>query len=78
MYPHTAAAAWGYELIILKGNDNMSKLGFGFMRLPLTDPKDGSAVDIPTLTKMVDMYMHPATTILTLHSDIVILQVNLP
>lgn len=57
MYPHAAAASWGYELIILKGNDIMSKLGFGFMRLPLTDPKDGSSVDIPTLTKMVDMYM---------------------
>jgi predicted aldo/keto reductase-like oxidoreductase len=35
----------------------MSKLGFGFMRLPLTDPKDATSVDIPLLTKMVDLYM---------------------
>jgi predicted aldo/keto reductase-like oxidoreductase len=35
----------------------MSKLGFGFMRLPLTDPKDAASVDIPLLTQMVDLYM---------------------
>lgn len=35
----------------------MSKLGFGFMRLPLTDPADATSVDIPLLTKMVDLYM---------------------
>ena len=35
----------------------MSKLGFGFMRLPLTDPKDATSVDLPLLTKMVDHYM---------------------
>ena len=35
----------------------MSKLGFGFMRLPLTDPKDAAGVDIPLLTKMVDLYI---------------------
>ena len=27
------------------------------MRLPLTDPKDAASVDIPLLTKMVDLYM---------------------
>ena len=38
----------------------MSKLGFGFMRLPLTDPKDAASVDIPLLTQMVDLYMSAA------------------
>jgi predicted aldo/keto reductase-like oxidoreductase len=42
----------------------MSKLGFGFMRLPLTDPKDAASIDIPLLTKMVDLCL-VATIILT-------------
>ena len=35
----------------------MSKLGFGFMRLPLTDPKDATSIDIELLKQMVDLYM---------------------
>lgn len=35
----------------------MSKLGFGFMRLPLTDPSDGASVNIELLTEMVDLYV---------------------
>jgi predicted aldo/keto reductase-like oxidoreductase len=35
----------------------MSKLGFGFMRLPLKDPNDGASVDIELLKQMVDLYM---------------------
>lgn len=32
------------------------KLGFGFMRMPLTDPNDQKAVDMPQLEKMVDTF----------------------
>lgn len=32
------------------------KLGFGFMRLPLLDPDDQTAIDIPQLEKMVDTF----------------------
>lgn len=35
----------------------MSKLGFGFMRLPLLDPADGASVNMKLLTEMVDLYM---------------------
>ncbi|MDD3920070.1 MAG: aldo/keto reductase [Eubacteriales bacterium] len=35
----------------------MSKLGFGFMRLPVTDPNDATSVNIELLTKMVDLYL---------------------
>lgn len=34
----------------------MSKLGFGFMRLPMTDPSN-AVVDIELLRQMVDLYM---------------------
>ena len=36
---------------------NTKKLGFGLMRLPLTDPADASKVDYETLCKMADRYM---------------------
>lgn len=36
---------------------NKKKLGFGLMRLPLTDPTDVSKVDYDKLCKMVDRYM---------------------
>lgn len=32
------------------------KLGFGFMRMPLTDPGDQMAIDMPQLEKMVDCF----------------------
>ena len=35
----------------------MSKLGFGFMRLPLIDATVATSIDIPLLTQMVDLYM---------------------
>ena len=33
------------------------KLGFGMMRLPLTEPENFSAIDIPQVEKMVDMFI---------------------
>ena len=33
------------------------KLGFGFMRMPLTDPNDQTAIDLPQLEKMVDCFL---------------------
>lgn len=33
------------------------KLGFGFMRMPLTDPNDQKAVDYPQLERMVDTFL---------------------
>lgn len=35
----------------------MSKLGFGFMRLPVTDPHNAASVDTERLKQMVDLYM---------------------
>ena len=35
----------------------MKKLGFGMMRLPLTDADDHSAVDIERVKKMADMFL---------------------
>lgn len=39
-----------------KGYDG-KKLGFGFMRLPLTDPNDPGSVDVEKVNHMVDAYM---------------------
>lgn len=33
------------------------KLGFGFMRLPVTVPGDETAVDMELVKKLVDLYM---------------------
>jgi predicted aldo/keto reductase-like oxidoreductase len=38
------------------------KLGFGFMRLPLMDPNDTSAIDLETLNKMVDTFLERGFT----------------
>ncbi|MBQ8974433.1 MAG: aldo/keto reductase [Oscillospiraceae bacterium] len=35
----------------------MKKLGFGLMRLPLTDPKDQRSIDFEQLCKMVDTFL---------------------
>lgn len=35
----------------------VSKLGFGCMRLPQTDPKDPTAIDIEHVKQMVDTYL---------------------
>lgn len=42
--------------------EGAKKLGFGLMRLPLTDPKDESSVDIEHMKKMVDAYMDAGFT----------------
>jgi predicted aldo/keto reductase-like oxidoreductase len=38
------------------------KLGFGCMRLPLTDPKDQKSIDIEHLKKMVDAFIEAGGT----------------
>ena len=38
------------------------KLGFGCMRLPLTDPKDQKSIDIEHLKKMVDTFIEAGGT----------------
>lgn len=35
----------------------MSKLGFGFMRLPVTNPADEASIDLEKTQEMVDLYM---------------------
>lgn len=35
----------------------MKKLGFGFMRLPVSDKNDGASVDMDTVCKMVDTFI---------------------
>ena len=35
----------------------MSKLGFGFMRLPVTDTNDAASIDIELLKQMVELYL---------------------
>ena len=38
------------------------KLGFGFMRLPVTDPNDLSSIDMTTLNRMVDIFLERGFT----------------
>ena len=38
------------------------KLGFGLMRLPLTDPSDQAAIDLEKLKQMVDLFMDKGFT----------------
>lgn len=38
------------------------KLGFGCMRLPLTDPKDVTAIDVEQVKQMVDAFMQAGGT----------------
>ena len=40
----------------------MKKLGFGFMRLPLTDANDASKVDLEQVIKMTDLFMQRGFT----------------
>jgi len=40
----------------------MKKLGFGLMRLPVTDPADSASVDIEQLCKMVDLFLERGFT----------------
>ena len=41
---------------------NTKKLGFGLMRLPLTDPNDGASVDVELLKTMVDAFLEKGFT----------------
>ena len=41
---------------------NPKKLGFGLMRLPLTDPENPASVDIETLKQMVDTFLERGFT----------------
>ena len=41
---------------------NAKKLGFGLMRLPLTDPNDGASVDVELLKTMVDAFLEKGFT----------------
>ena len=43
-------------------NNTVPKLGFGCMRLPLTDPKDVTAIDIDQVKEMVDLFMDAGGT----------------
>ena len=36
---------------------NAQKLGFGLMRLPLTDPNDAGSIDIEQVKQMVDTFL---------------------
>lgn len=36
---------------------NNKKLGFGFMRLPLTDPKEDTSIDMTQVETMVDLFL---------------------
>ena len=38
------------------------KLGFGLMRMPLTDPADASAVDVEQVSRMVDLFLENGFT----------------
>ncbi len=40
----------------------MKKLGFGLMRLPLTDSEDETSIDMPQLCKMVDTFLERGFT----------------
>lgn len=40
----------------------MKKLGFGFMRLPVTNPDDPAKIDMETLNKMVDTFLERGFT----------------
>ncbi len=40
----------------------MKKLGFGMMRLPLTDPEDQKSIDLPQVEKMVDLFLERGFT----------------
>ena len=43
--------------LILNGGTLMKKLGFGLMRMPLTDPNSDAAVDVEQVKRMVDLFM---------------------
>ncbi len=45
--------------------NDMKKLGFGTMRLPLTDPNNAGSVDLELFREMVDTYLSTDSPILT-------------
>ncbi len=42
--------------------ESKKKLGFGLMRLPLTNPDDGASIDIEQTKKMVDTFLERGFT----------------
>ena len=40
----------------------MKKLGFGMMRLPLTQPDDTTKIDLPQVCRMVDTFLENGFT----------------
>ena len=46
----------------MEGRREMKKLGFGLMRMPLTDPDNDASVDIEQVKKMVDLFMEKGFT----------------
>ena len=40
----------------------MKKLGFGLMRLPLTDPDRQESIDIDTVSRMADVFLERGFT----------------
>ena len=40
----------------------MKPLGFGVMRLPLTDPEDKGSIDLPAFTAMADRFLERGFT----------------
>ena len=40
----------------------MKKLGFGLMRLPLTDASDPASIDVEQVKKMVDIFIEKGFT----------------
>lgn len=49
-------------MYLKKVRTHMKKLGFGAMRLPLTNPDDKKAIDIELLKQMVDTYLEAGFT----------------
>lgn len=41
---------------------NQKKLGFGLMRLPLTDPNDGGSIDLEQMKRMVNLFIERGFT----------------
>ena len=47
---------------IKKKENDMKKLGFGLMRLPLTDASDPASIDVEQVKKMVDIFIEKGFT----------------
>lgn len=52
------------------------KLGFGCMRLPLTDPEDQKSIDLEQMCRMTDTFLEKGFTYLIRHICIMIMPVK--